>query len=130
MPGQRRLHVLDPTSYLLAYDPATEDQDLLLAAYHLLRAHTWHKALAGQPRGGVDLPALRTAAAELGRALDSFDTLTRHHNAARRSIDQADKAAAALRTDLQTRIHAARQLLNSTPGNAEPPDFHDGPIRS
>jgi len=116
MRGQRHHHVLDATTYLLAYDPASDDQDLLVAAYHLLRAHTWHKTLTGQPSRGVDLPALRAAASELGNALNTFDTLIRHHNAARRSIDQADQAAATLRTDLQGRVDATRQLLNRGPG--------------
>src|SRR5690606_31641910 len=85
MPHQRRLHVLDPTTYLLAYDPTTDDRDLLLAAYHLLRAHAWQKALVSRPHRGIDVAALRATAADLANALNAFDVLTRHHNAARRS---------------------------------------------
>ena len=115
MPGQRRLHVLDPTTYLLAYDPAIDDQDLLVAAYHLLRTQAWHTACTPASRTSIDLRGTPAAVTDLAEALDGFDSLTRHHNAARRSIDQADKACTALRADLRNRSEALHQLLHPKP---------------
>jgi len=64
MPGQRRLHLLSPTTFLLAYDPARDETDLLAAAYALLRAQTWAQVLSQhKPAHQIDLPALRTALA-------------------------------------------------------------------
>ena len=118
MPGQRRLHLLSPTSYLLAYDPAHDDTDLLAAAYALLRAHTWTDVLAQQkPATTVDLPALRTALVAGLYALDGFDQISKHSNAARRSLDQLDKTSTNLRADLRDRIQTALSALAPAPAN-------------
>lgn len=112
MPGQRRLHALDASTYLLAYDPSVDAPDLLTAVYHLLRAQAWHTALAdGRPGDGVDLGRLKTAITDLAGALDGFDALTRHSGAARRSLDQLDKAAGALRADIRGRVEATLDCL-------------------
>ncbi len=66
MPGSpRRLHILSPTEYLIAYDPAAgDDPDLLTACYRLLRAHAWAAVLEDHGNTDIDLPALRTGLAE------------------------------------------------------------------
>lgn len=116
MPGQRRLHVLSPTAYLLAYDPTTDGHDLLQATYHLLRSQAWAATLASAPTGhAVDLAALCGSLAHLTTAIDTFDTLTRHHNAAKRSIDAAEKATNGLRADLHARVETTRKLLQPAP---------------
>jgi len=118
MPGQRRLHLLSPTSYLLAYDPTRDDTDLLAAGYALLRAHTWAGVLAQQkPASQIDLPALRTALVAGLNALDGFDQISKHSNATRRSLDQLDKTSTSLRTDLRDRIQTALSVLAPAPAS-------------
>ena len=112
MPGQRRLHALDAGTYLLAYDPDTDEPDLLVAVFHLLRAQAWHTTLAsGSGRHDVDLGRLKSTVTALADALTGFDALTRHTNAARRSLDQLDKSASNLRGDLHGRVQATLDAL-------------------
>lgn len=66
----------------------------------------------------MDLPALRSMLADVTNGLDGFDGLTHHHNPARRSLDQADQAVAALRTDLRSKAEALHQL-SALPATAE-----------
>lgn len=112
MPGQRRLHALDASTYLIAYDPAVDDADLLTAVFHLLRAQAWHNAFADSgDTSEINLGQLKTAITDLAGALDGFDTLTRHSATARRSLDQLDKTATSLRADLRARAQATLDLL-------------------
>ena len=128
MPGQRRLHLLSPTSYLLADDPTRDDTDLLTAASALLRAHTWANVPAQQkPTHQIDLPALRAGLLEGLAILDGFDQLTRHSSAARRSFDQLDKSNTTLRAELRDRIQTALSVLTTAPAGAPGQDPSLGP---
>jgi hypothetical protein len=120
MPGQRRLHVLDPNTYLLGYDPGGDDQDVLLVADHLLRAQAWATALAHPDAGSdIDLAALRGNLTDLARGITGFDALTRHHTAARRNIEAAEKATTALRSDFHARMTATRAHLQGPAPESE-----------
>ena len=114
MPGSpRRLHILSPTEYLIAYDPAAgDDPDLLTACYRLLRAHAWAAILEDHDNTDIDLPALRTGLAEALHALSGFETLTKHTASARKQLDDLDKATTTLRTNLRARLETTLQLLD------------------
>ena len=121
MPGQRRLHLLSPTSYLFADGPTRDDTDLLTAASVLLRAHTWADVPAQQkPTHQIDLPALRAGLLEGLAILDGLVQLTRHSSATRRSLDQLDTSSTTLRAELRDRIQIALSVLAIAPAGARP----------
>lgn len=123
MPGSpRRLHVLSPTSYLVAYDPATDDADLLAAALLLLKAQAWATVLEHHGDADVDLTALRSGLADALEALTGFDTLTRHATSARKQLDELDKTTLALRTGLRSRLEATLRLLDPATTATGPAD--------
>ena len=120
MPGSpRRLHILSPTEYLIAYDPAAgDDPDLLTACYRLLRAHAWAAVLEDHGDVDIDLPALRTGLADALQTLSGFETLTKHSASARKQLDDLDKATTTLRTSLRARLETTLRLLDPTQPSA------------
>jgi hypothetical protein len=114
MPGSpRRLHILSPTEYLVAYDPtAGDDPDLLTAAYLRLRAHAWAAVLDDHDGTDIDLPAVRAGLADALQALSGFDTLSKHSASARKQLDDLDKATATLRASLRGRLENTLRLLD------------------
>jgi hypothetical protein len=115
--GPRRLHVLNPTSYIVAYDPsAGDDPALVTAAYLLLKAHAWAAVLEDHGEHEIDLAALRAGLADSLEALAGFDSLTKTTAGARKQLDELDKTTTSLRASLRNRLEATLRLLDPTTG--------------
>lgn len=116
MPGGDRLRVIDSLTYILAFDPASDDDELLLAAYQLLRI----QALSQLSDAGdeVDVLAVQKCVAKALEALADFDKITR---AARLAINQVGGIATTadgLREELVRSLQTALALLTSSSGAA------------
>lgn len=112
MPGRCRVRVLDRLNILVAYDPATDDEDMLLAALHLLRVQAACAAVEGSG-DDLDVAAVRECVdASLG-LLDDFDKVERAGNAAQRGLDDVRKHALKLRQDLLERLARALRLIDA-----------------
>ena len=121
MPGSpRRLHVLSPTAYLVAYDPAVDAPDVLDAALLLLKAQAWAAVLEHHSDTDIDLAALRSGLTDALESLTGFDTLTRHATSARKQLDELDKTTLALRTNLRGRHERLLRLLDPAAAAAAP----------
>lgn len=110
MPGGDRLRVIDPLTYVVAYDPEVDDEDLILAAYQLLRAQAACVTLEGE--GEIDVAALRT---QLTNGLESLTRLEKIRKAAEQAKNQVNTIvtnATALREDLETCLQRALRLIN------------------
>lgn len=97
--GRRRVLVLDPLNVVVAWDPARDPDDVLAAAYVLVRAAAVQAALAGTG-DDEDRAALVRAVRDAYAALDGFDALDRATGTARRGLEDLSKAAEALKAAL------------------------------
>ena len=101
--GRRRVLVLDPLRVVVAWDPATDPDDVLAAAYALVRASAVQAVLAGTG-GDDDRAELVRAVREAHGALDGFDSLERATGTARRGLEDLAKATDTLRAVLHAHL--------------------------
>jgi hypothetical protein len=111
MPGNDRLRVIDPLSFVMAFDPEIDDDDLLLAAYQLLRAQAACVALEGA--GEVDAGALRSQLAEAMDSLGRFDRVSRATEQAKAHLTTISLEAGRLREDLAAHLVRCLRLVGS-----------------
>ena len=109
--GARRVHVVDPTNIVVAWEPEAEGTDVLTAAYHLVRASVLQAAVAG---AGTDLDraALTETVRAAYEALEAFDKVDRAAGTARRALDELGKAADGLRAQLHAHLARGLRLLD------------------
>ncbi|MCA1712556.1 MAG: hypothetical protein LC789_13360, partial [Actinobacteria bacterium] len=118
MPGGRRVHVIDACNIVVAWDPADDGDDLLCAAYLLVRAGAVQAALAGSG-DDVDRAAIAETLAAAYAALAGFDAVDKAAGTARRGLDDLGRAADALRATLHG--HLARGLRLASPAPRDTP---------
>ncbi len=118
--------VLGPRRIVCAYEPGG-DPSMLRAALHLVRAATVEQALADAVPD-VDRAGLATAVREAMVDLEEFQKVDRALAAARRGLDELERAAAHVRSRVGATLAAATRLLGPGPSNTPTPR-HD-PRRS
>lgn len=109
--GARRVHVVDPSNVVVAWEPEAEGTDVLAAAYHLVRASVLQAAVAGAG-ADVDRAALTETVRAAYDALDQFDKVDRAAGTARRALDELTKAADGLRAQLHAHLAKGLRLLD------------------
>ena len=117
MPGGRLVHILSPLDVLVCLRPGTDDEQVLAAAYALLRVQAVTTVLADEGGDGVDLAAVRAAVAGTVEALAGFDAIDRAASGARKSLEQVARGASELRAELVDRLARAARLLEQAPGS-------------
>jgi hypothetical protein len=111
--GSGRILVLDDTSIVLGWDPDSDDDQLAIAAYHLLRLTA--RQHARRSDGPVDLDAVRTQIDDLRQALAPIDGLERHAGTADKAVARIRATAATLKADLIERITRLDTTLSTGP---------------
>jgi hypothetical protein len=111
VPGGDRLRVIDPFTYVLAFDPAIDDDDLLIAAYQLLR--TQALCSESEASGEVDLAGLQKKIAKALEHLGDFDKLMKASRQAAIQVGVVSTTAEKLREDLKRTLQGALELLDA-----------------
>ncbi len=87
------------------------DQDLFLLVLSVVRELVLAAALGGSDSSGKDLSNARIELQHAVELLGRFDDITRSTGNARRHLDDIGKCAEGLRTELQTHLTGAAQML-------------------
>jgi hypothetical protein len=111
MPGGDRLRLLDPLTYVVAFDPATDSDDLLLAAYQLLRMHAVTAVLGAD--SDIDVAALRVQLDKAVATLGQIDTITGAAEKAKANLGTITATATRLRDDLTATLGRMQTLVES-----------------
>jgi hypothetical protein len=112
MPGHDRIRVIDPLTFILAFDPETDAEDLLVAAVQLLRTQAVCVELESD--ADVDIAGIRS---HLGAAVDlltQFDKVTKALSQAGASLETVRSTATKLRNDLMDRLQRGLRLVDSS----------------
>jgi hypothetical protein len=112
VPGDKRVLILDPLNIVVVFDPEHDNEDLLAATYHLLRAQAACTALDGVD-DGLDIVGLRRHLAAAFDVLVEFDKIERATGNARKNLDDISKTALKLSTTLDSQLRGALTLLDS-----------------
>jgi hypothetical protein len=119
MPSGRLIHVIDPTTVLVALDPSEPDPDLLLAAYQVIRLQAVTTTLAATAPG-VDVAAIGTHLDAAITALAGLDRIDKAAGTARRAIEDIAKAVGAVRDDVSAHVQRALTVIQ-TDGSTDSP---------
>lgn len=110
MPNGSRIRVIDPLTILVAYDPAVDDEGLVAAAFHLVRAQA--ACIVHEGDADVDVAAIRSYLSTAAGLLVQFDKITKSATQARTHIDAVRTTADKLREDLLGCLQRALRLLD------------------
>lgn len=113
VPGHQRLFILDPLHIVLAFDPEIDDESVLYAVYHLIRAQATAATLDGLEQE-FDITALQLKLSKAIDLLDAFDKIDRSLINARRQLDDIDKTGKKLHSALVTTLEEANAILESS----------------
>ena len=111
MPGGDRLRLLDALTYVVAFDPATDTDDLLLAAYQLLRMHAVTTVLGAD--ADIDVAALRVQLGKAVSTLGQIDAITGAAEKAKANLGTITATATRLRDDLTATLGRMQTLVES-----------------
>jgi hypothetical protein len=115
MPNASRMLILDSQSIVLAFDPEHDDGQLLFLVYQLVKMNTLSSS------GRLDefnIVEIRKSLDDATKALDRFDSLTKHASAIENSVAKIKQDALAIRSVVTESLGAA-QLAMSIESNLE-----------
>lgn len=114
VPGGRRVLVLDPLNVVVAFDPETDDSDIITAAYHLLRAQAACVVLEGES-DELDTASIRARLASAIEDVDRLGKIDRAAGSARKSLDEIVEVAHRAREAVDNHVRAALLLIEGAP---------------
>ena len=115
MPNASRLMILDAKSIVVAFDPERDDAQLLYLVYQMVKLNT----LSSSGRlDELNIVEVRRGLDDALKALEKFDSLTKHASAIENSAAAIKRDALAIRTVIEERLGQA-QIAMSLEANLE-----------
>ena len=112
VPGHQHVFILDPLHIVVAFDPTEDDEAVLYAVYHLVRAQATALVLDGAEQE-FDVTALQQNLSKATDLLDDFEKVDRAVIGARRQLDDIEKAGKKLHANLATTLAEATRILET-----------------
>lgn len=120
MPNGSRILVLDSQSIVVAWNPESDDLQLLALVYQLVKINTLSST--GQ-LDEINIAEVNKNLEDAVKALEKFDSITKSASAIRNSADAITKEANAIRGLVSDRLQAAQLAISRgiTPAGLEGP---------